>query len=348
MSKQADLLGKDNGQGLNLGSPLVLRRRRPSAEPAAYNRQTVIVQKLKGLLRHCPGARAIDRYLCYRYTGSHQSEPYPRGHHYSPLPDISEVQSRASILFRKDVDLGPSIDLKPQKQKQLLTELRSYYGDFTWPYQPRKDFRFHMAQTCFGPGDAVILHAMLRHFKPKRIIEAGSGFTSALMLDTDERFFQNGIQFTFVEPFPERLLALVRGSDLERCTLIRNKLQNVPLSLLQQLEANDLLFVDSSHVSKIGSDVNFILFEILPALKSGVVIHFHDILWPFEYSLRWIQEGKAWNEAYMLRAFLQYNTHFEVLLLNSFVGYAFRPFIEANMPLLLKDPGGSLWLRKIA
>lgn len=308
----------------------------------------MIVQQLKRLLRHVPGAWGIDRYLCHRYTGSYESEPYPRGHYYSPLPDISEVQLRALVLFRKDVDLGPSLDLKPQAQKQLLTELARYYSDFTWPHQPSKDFRFHMAQTFFGPGDAVILHAMLRHFKPKRIIEAGSGFTSALMLDTDERFFQNRIHFTFVEPFPETLLSLGRGNDLERCTLVRDKLQNVSLSTFQQLEADDLLFVDSSHVSKIGSDVNFILFEILPALKPGVLIHFHDILWPFEYSLRWILEGKAWNEAYLLRAFLQYNSQFEVLLLNCFVGRAFRPLMEASMPLFLKDPGGSLWLRKMA
>jgi len=107
------------------------------------------------------------------------------------------------------------------------------------------------------------------------------------------------------------------------------------------------LFVDSSHVSKIGSDVNRIVFDILPILKPGVLVHFHDVLWPFEYPLQWIMEGKAWNEAYLLRAFLQYNSHFEIVLLNSFVGNVFKEFMEANMPTFLKEPGGSLWLRKV-
>ena len=89
-------------------------------------------------------------------------------------------------------------------------------------------------------------HAMLRHFKPKRIIEAGCGFTSALMLDIDERFLQRQTHFTFIEPFPERLLSLLHDGDLEKCTLIAEKLQNVQLATFHQLEANDILFVDSA------------------------------------------------------------------------------------------------------
>jgi hypothetical protein len=166
------------------------------------------------------------------------------------------------------------------------------------------------------------------------------------MLDTDERFFQKEIQFTFVEPFPKRLLSIVRAGDLERCTVIRDKLQNVPLSIFQALKPNDVFFVDSSHVAKIGSDVNYILFEILPALKPGVVVHFHDVLWPFEYPLNWVVKGRAWNEAYMLRAFLEYNSKFEIILLNCFVGRLFTDFMKVNMPIFLRDTGGSLWIRK--
>jgi len=303
--------------------------------------------RLKKVVRKIPGVQTIDRYLRYRYTGTFEGELFDRGHYYSPLPDISEVQSRASDLFREEIDLGPSIDLRPQMQHKLLAKLVPYYTEFQWPEQPSPDFRFYVQQNYFGPGDAVILHGMLRHFKPKRVIEAGAGFSSALMLDTDERFLQGQTQFTFIEPFPERLLSLVRTTDLERRTLIRCKLQNVPLTLFNTLEANDLLFVDSSHVAKIGSDVNFVLFEVLPVLNPGVLIHFHDVLWPFEYPLEWIEHGIAWNEAYVLRAFLQYNSQFEVVLLNSFVGHMFKDFMEANMPRFLRDPGGSLWLRKI-
>ena len=303
---------------------------------------------IRRAVKHIPGYRRLDRYLYYRYTGTYYQEPYPRGHYYSPLPDISEIQSRAELLFREEVDLGPSIDLQSQRQQLLLTELTRYYGDFQWPEQPSPHFRFHLGQTVFCHGDAVILHAMLRHFKPKRIIEAGSGFTSALMLDTSERFLQNQTHLTFIEPYPQRLFSLLRDNDRQRFEIITDKLQNVPLALFQQLDADDILFVDSTHVAKIGSDVNFILFDILPLLKPGVLIHFHDVIWPFEYSLDWILEGKAWNEAYMLRAFLQYNSHFQIVLFNSFAGYAFKPFMEANMPKFLENSGGSLWIRKIA
>lgn len=306
-----------------------------------------VLAGVKRLLRYVPGMRSLDRYLRYRYTASYFEEPYPRGHYYSALPDIADVRSRAATLFREDIDLAPSIDLKPEKQLRLLTELAGYYRDFQWPDQPSHDFRFYQDQGYFGPGDAVILHAMLRRFKPKQIIEGGSGFTSALMLDTNERFFDNQIQFTFIEPFPERLRSLMRAEDLQRCDLVQDRLQNFPLARFQQLEANDILFVDSSHVAKAGSDVNFLLFEVLPSLKSGVIIHFHDVLWPFEYPLYWIQSGKAWNEAYLLRAFLQYNSQFEVLLLNCFIGRAFTSFMEVQMPRFIKDPGGSLWLRKV-
>jgi hypothetical protein len=114
-----------------------------------------------------------------------------------------------------------------------------------------------------------------------------------------------------------------------------------------QLEENDILFIDSSHVSKIGSDVNYILFNVLPKLNPGVIVHFHDILWPFEYPQEWINQGWAWNEAYMLRAFLQFNTKFQVSLFNSYVGHTFNDYLADNMPLMLEDTGGSIWLKKV-
>lgn len=306
-----------------------------------------MIGEVKRIVKKLPGISHLDRYFRYRYTGSYCPEPYPRGHYYSPLPDIGEVESRADVLFREEDDLAPSIDLKAENQCRLLLELAHYYNEFCWPARPSRDFRFYQDQEFFGQGDAIILYSLLRHFKPKKVIEGGSGFTSALMLDVDDKFTKNQTRFTFIEPFPERLLSLLRDDDLERCQIIKKNLQDVPLSTLRSLEANDILFIDSSHVSKIGSDVNFILFEILPALNSGVLIHFHDVLWPFEYPLEWIKDGKAWNEAYLLRAFLQYNSQFEVVLLNCFVARAFTSLIEQHMPLFLKNPGGSLWVRKL-
>jgi hypothetical protein len=132
---------------------------------------------------------------------------------------------------------------------------------------------------------------MMRTFKPKEIIEIGSGHSSAIMLDTNEICFDNKINLTFIEPYPEeRLMKILKDSDKISHTIINKKVQSIDLDTFLSLSENDILFVDSTHVSKVGSDVNFILFEVLPALKPGVLIHFHDIFYPFEMPKHWVLE----------------------------------------------------------
>jgi hypothetical protein len=120
--------------------------------------------------------------------------------------------------------------------------------------------------------------------------------------------------------------------------------------LIEQLTANDILFIDSSHVSKAGSDVNHIVFELLPRVQAGVLVHFHDVLYPFEYPKEWFKLGVSWNEPYLLRAFLQYNDQFAIMFWNDFVMRFHADTIQQLMPLCLCRPsfgvGGSLWLRR--
>jgi len=272
---------------------------------------------------------------------------FPGGHFYSPLPDIDEVVARAKSIFDPCVDLGPSIDIRRDAQERLLSDLAGYYPQFPWLNEAAPSCRFHFDQRMFGYGDALILYSILRHMKPKRVIEVGSGFSSALILDVNDLFFDHSMELTFIEPYPDRLNTLLRTEDCKNVTLIDDIVQNTPVTLFEELDAGDVLFIDSSHVSKVGSDVNYLVFQVLPALKSGVVIHFHDIVWPFEYPMQWIIGGKAWTEAYLLRAFLQYNRHFEILLFNSYISLIFKSFVEERMPLFAKNPGGSLWLHKI-
>jgi predicted O-methyltransferase YrrM len=189
---------------------------------------------------------------------------------------------------------------------------------------------------------------MIRHFRPRRVVEVGSGFSSALMLDTNELHCDPPMQLTFVDPHPDRLDGLLRPHDRGAVRLIAAPVQGVALDLFDALGAGDFLFVDSSHVSAPGSDVNHLLFTALPRLRPGVVVHFHDVFYPFEYPPEWIREGRAWNELYTLRAFLQYNAAFEVLLFNSYLGYRHADLIRRQMPLMGVNPGGSLWLRKSA
>jgi hypothetical protein len=302
---------------------------------------------MKQVLRYLPGIKALSRRLRKHYTGSTVREPYPRGHFHSPLPDYEEIELHAKILDSRDVDLESSISLRPAQQLALFEQLSKYYGDFDWPEKPSPNFRFYLPNGWFDQGDSISLFYILRHIEPKRVIEVGSGLSSALMLDINDRFLNGSVHFTFIEPFPERLISLLHDQEQRRFDMIQKKAQDVPLSIFAGLDANDILFIDSSHVSKMGSDVNFLLFQVIPQAKPGVVIHFHDILWPFEYPRSWIMQGCAWNEAYLLRAFLQYNKAFEILLFNSFLGYRHHSAIAQLAPRFLENPGGSLWIRKL-
>jgi len=176
-------------------------------------------------------------------------------------------------------------------------------------------------------------------------VEIGSGFSSALMLDLRESLFHD-LQLTFVEPYPVTLKRLMRPPDWDRCEIIEKSVQVVPLELFQRLEAKDVLFVDSSHVLKIGSDLSKIFFLILPALRSGVLIHIHDMFWPFEYPKNMIAEGLNWNELYIVRSFLQHNDAFEILFFSSYLEIAHKSELDKNLKDYSEHTGNSLWLRK--
>jgi len=192
---------------------------------------------------------------------------------------------------------------------------------------------------------------MMRHFKPQRIIEIGSGHSSAIMLDTNEHFFDNKIHCTFIEPFPEeRLMQILRESDKLSHQIIKEKVQSVKLEVFQMLNKNDILFIDSTHVSKIGSDVNHLLFEVLPSLKPGVLVHFHDIFYPFELPKHWVLESRYfWNENYILRAFLMNNEKYEIIIFNTYLQKIKPDWFKKEMPECTeKSEGtGSIWLRKL-
>ena len=130
----------------------------------------------------------------------------------------------------------------------------------------------------------------------------GSGYSSCVILDTNELFFNNNISCIFIEPYPQLQESLLKENDKDKIEIIPKRLQDVEVSKFSSLSSGDILFVDSTHVSKVDSDVNYIFFEILPSLTNGVYIHFHDIFYPFEYPKEWIYEGRAWNENYILRA----------------------------------------------
>jgi Methyltransferase domain len=268
------------------------------------------------------------------------------GHFYSPVPDLREIRLRDPGLFDRIPATIPGVDLNPSGQQEVLHALAELYSELPFHRGKHAGLRYYYDNPNFGYFDAIVFYAMIRRLRPRRIVEIGCGFSSAVTLDTNERFFSNAIQCVFIDPFPQLLQALLKPEDSSRIQIIQDYIQDVPLSLYAELKENDIVFVDSSHVLKTGGDLNHILFEVLPRLRSGVYVHFHDVPFPFEYSKEWVFSGRAWNESYALRAFLQYNEAFDIVCFNSYLARAQRAFLQEKMPLCLENECGSLWLRK--
>ncbi|HEX3018679.1 MAG TPA: class I SAM-dependent methyltransferase [Chitinispirillaceae bacterium] len=284
---------------------------------------------------------------------------YPLEHPMSPIPDIEQIRKRADFIYKPGITTIPGVHLNQQAQLALLEKLSEYCTSYPLQQKQKEGYRFNFNNVFFTGHDAVLLYSLLRHFKPKRVVEVGSGFSSAVMLDTRDAFPEINTQFTFIEPFPQRLNTLLKESDRNSCIIIEKYVQDVDTTHFTELTENDMVFVDTSHQMKVGSEVLYLLFEILPRLKPGILIHFHDVFWPFEYPREWVEAGRSWNEAYGLRSFLQYNDSFEILFFNSYIGTIQKRLLNGKLNIGDKDEedysgdggsyhaGGSLWLRKI-
>lgn len=271
---------------------------------------------------------------------------YPPGHFYSPLLDIRGVSQGESNVPFDGADYWEQIQLRPTEQRAYFEDLLEKFPLLPFPSQSAPDYRFYTENPWFPLSDAFTLSGILRKEKPRKIVEVGSGFSSAVMLDTLEHT-QQSAALTFIEPFPERLYSLLSASDRAASAIVVKPVQEVSLALFEELDAQDVLFVDSSHVAKIGSDVTFLLLRILPRLKPGVLVHFHDIFYPHSYPVDWLREGRAWNESIFLRAFLVSNRDFEIVAFNSYAGHTFPEIFKDRLDGFMPNSGGSIWLRKI-
>ncbi len=313
-----------------------------------------IKQYFKNLIKKLPKAFLI-RNIIRNLTG----------HYYSPLPSLKDIQKRKKNIFIKKVPMG--IDMNYEGQLEKLRLFSKMHEEIPF-YHTHKRIRFNIDNESFSYDDAPILHYMMRLLKPARVIEIGSGNSSACMLDTNDLYLNGKVHFTFIDISFKDLKKMLREDDYGKVILLEKKVQDVDLGIFKKLEANDILFVDSSHVIKIGSDVHTILFDILPFLNAGVYIHFHDIRYPFEYMMEDVEQRVYWNEAYIFRAFLQYNRSFTIsfwlnYLLNSgcpavkeliyFLpldewANKFNHYVHASHYLKDKytNAGGSIWLTK--
>jgi hypothetical protein len=183
---------------------------------------------------------------------------------------------------------------------------------------------------------------MVRNFKPRLVIEVGSGFSSLVLGDAVAK---NGrAALICVEPFPREFL---RKGFPGLQTLTEKNVQDIELEFFLQLQSGDILFIDSSHTVKIGGDVNYLFLEVLPRLNPGVIVHVHDIFLPFEYRRDWVlNEFRFWTEQYLLHAFLTFNSAFEVLLANYYLSEYHQEQLKAVFPDLPRWVGGSFWMRR--
>ena len=199
-----------------------------------------------------------------------------------------------------------------------------------------------LVNTPFGHHDAALYYTMIRFLKPRQIIEVGSGYSTKIASLASQKNETTNI--TCIDPYPPEFL-----NESIPCLgkLIKKPVQDVPIELFQELDKNDILFIDSTHVSKIGSDVNYLFLEVLPSLRTGVVIHVHDIFLPQELPQNWIKDLHLfWNEQYLLNAFLIGNSDFEVLIGNRYMGLHHPD--ELKKFFYYEPPGGgSFWMRKI-
>jgi|CZKI01.1.fsa_nt_gi hypothetical protein len=270
----------------------------------------------------------------------------PHGHFYSPLPSRDEV---AAAFSRGGYGPPfPAVDLNTDGQFALLKEFATFYPDLPFPENPTAGRRFHLANPAYGHYDAVVLYCMMRRLQPKRIVEVGCGYSSAAILDLNDALFGGRLAATFIDPDLAQFRRLLLPGEANHSTLIEKPVQEVPNEVFESLDANDVLFIDTSHVSKVGSDVNHLFFKVLPALRPGVWVHIHDISVDLEYPRDWLEEGRAWNEMYILRAFLMYNRTFKIMFSSALMYNDRHDFLREHMPMCAGGGGGQMWLSKEA
>lgn len=263
-------------------------------------------------------------------------------HFYSPIPETAEL---SDSLFQRRSEM-PGIDMRVPQQLDLLATLSENYSNEFHTFHEIKGFEF--GKGSFESVDAEILYAMIREIKPKRFVEIGAGYSTLIAAKAMDRNRSDGHsgEMISIDPYPPYSLLKEASASVE---VREQDVQSIPLDFFSNIDRGDVLFIDSSHVSKAGSDVNFEFLEVLPRLKSGVTVHIHDIFFPYEYPRRWVKDlHRFWNEQYLLRALLIGSEMFEVLWCGSMIHHDHSHRISDCIPSY--DPStnlpGSFWMER--
>ncbi len=315
-------------------------------------------QAVQSVLRSLPPAYR-DRlaiWLVRSLEGNVDFHSWERaGYHVTPNHFTSPVPELATLPPETFSTLSelPGIDMREAEQLALLKTVASEFAAEydALPRTTAAPGEFFVENGAYGPGDAEMYYAMVRFLKPGRIVEIGSGWSTMVASKAMEVNEQEGHagEITAIEPYPYPYFRAVVART-PRIHLDETQLQQVPLERFTELAPGDILFIDSSHVGKIGSDVLYEFLEILPRIRPGVVVHVHDIFLPADYPREWVlAEHRFWNEQYILQAFLAFNRGYEVLLAGSYLHRlhpeALRETIKGYDPAVHLP--GSFWMRRV-
>jgi hypothetical protein len=254
-----------------------------------------------------------------------------RDHYYEPSFRNAPIRE----LLAKERDL-PGIDWNSDEQLQLLKSF-SYDSELaTLPHQETGNYEYYLGNGSFESGDAEYWYNLIRFKKPKRIIEVGSGFSTRMARKALAANKREDPRYTcehiLIEPYEHAWLEELG------ITVIREKVEDCDLQLFKELEANDILFIDSSHMIRPQGDVVFEYLELLPTLNDGVIVHIHDIFSPRDYLAEWIvDEVRFWNEQYVLEAFLTLNSDWKVIGALNFLRHHHYDELKGKCPFLTED-----------
>lgn len=266
-------------------------------------------------------------------------------HFYQPILRSSEVAEWGA----EDPLVG--VDIHADTQLRLLAQLSEFASEVVSATRESKTAdvtSFDYTNMSFKSGDAEVLYEMIRRYRPARMVEVGAGHStrmSRLALNANARdgYF---CDHTVIEPYPRPWLA-----GLGAQTVVREKVERVGTRYFEDLGENDILFIDTSHVVRMGGDVQHLYLHVLPSLRPGVVIHIHDIFLPREYPREWAASHKNfWTEQYLLQAFLAFNKEFEVLLALAYLSQHHHDELCRACPVYATEPGrvpGSFWMRRV-
>jgi predicted O-methyltransferase YrrM len=251
-------------------------------------------------------------------------------HYYWPVPDFRELELRRWPT--EDEPIG--VDLGFQRQMDFLHSVVSQYRA-EWESDRASMFSvgYRYNNGFFEAVDAEVAYSLVRHYKPRRIVEVGGGYSSRVLAAAlDRNHTLEGVrgELITIDPSPDRY---PKNALNDRVHLISERVQHVDLDIFLSLQSGDFLFLDSSHVVGIGSDVVREYLEIVPRLSAGVVIHAHDIFIPGDYPRDAVLHNLAfWSEQYLLQALLTFNSQLTVLWGSSYMQSRAKDALDDAFP----------------